>query len=296
VLFGFERNPSMSPREVRRYMRLRLGLWLIVLLSSGSVLGYFAYRRWEDLGDDLPWDGVEKADSLWGNSTDLSLDKIRKAVASLEDDEKRAAIERELQGIAPDSAQAHYLRGWIAQLQEESQWEDAITAFRNASVADPNAMLPHYQLGLLYREHDHLEMAIAELETAVSLNPSFAEAHFALGSCFHQRGDKESAITCYDLAIRIDPVQAPYYYNLGLAQQQQGRLMDATSSYTRCIQLDPSLADSYMNLGKIQELLGHQEEAARMYRIYLDRSEGGKERDDIERKLQQFARNQAVSP
>jgi len=277
-------------------MRLRLALWLIVLLSSGSVLGYFAFRRWEDLGEDMPWEGVEKADSLWGNSTDVALDKIRKEVASLEDEEKRIALERELQTISAGSAEAYYLRGWLIQLQEEPEWEEASTAFRNASVADPNAMLPHYQLGLLYREQNHLEMAIAELETAVSLNPSFSEAHFALGSCFHERGDRESAISCYDLAIRIDSMQASYYYNLGLAQQQQGRLMDATSSYTRCIQLDPSLAESYLNLGKIQELLGHQEEAVRMYRIYLDRKPEGEGRDDIERKLQRLARNEVASP
>ena len=277
-------------------MRMRLFLWVAILFSSGSVLGFFVFRRWEDLGQDISHEGILESDQMWGNRTDFAIREIRRSVSDLDDEEKRRNVKAELESTAPDSAEAYYLRGWLALLQEPRQWEEAITFFRNASVADPNAMFPHYHLGLLYHERKSLEMAVVEFETALRLNAGFAEAHFALGSCFHEQGKLDAAMTYYGLAIRIDPMQARYHYNLGLACQQQGRFMNAVASLTRCIQLDPSLMEAYLNLGKIQEMQGNEEEAIRMYKIFLERQPDTEERAHIERKIAQLSLGRMGSP
>jgi len=296
VFFGFNRNPSMSPKVVRRYMRMRLFLWVAILFSSGSVLGFFVFRRWEDLGHDMSHEGIMESDQMWANRTDFAIRNIRRYILDLDEEQKRRHMEAELEVTAPDSAEAYYLRGWLALLQQPRQWEEAITFFRNASVADPKAMFPHYHLGLLYQERKSLEMAIVAFETALRLNAGFAEAHFALGSCFHEQGRLDEAMTYYGLAIRIDPMQARYHYNMGLVGKQQGRFMNAMASFTRCIQLDPSLTEAYLNLGEVQEMQGNEEEAIRMYRIFLERQPATDEREYIEEKIARLRFGRTVSP
>lgn len=293
----FYSKPSMSPRIVRRQIRMRIIIWLGVLLCSGSVLGIFAYKRWEELGEgDIPTVEAD-TEAVWQNTTDGGIARIREAVEKMDVQATRVALNTKLSEVPPDTAIGQYLRGWVLELEGNPEgFEITVSAFTNACMADPKAMFPHYTLGLLYFENGHIDMAIAEFETAITNNSRYADAHFALGSSYLKKGDLESAANSYGLAIRLDPVKASYYYNMGIVYEQQSRLGDAVASYTKCIQLDPALAPAYYNLGRIQEFQGHPEEAKRMYEVYLEREPDPQKREKVEQKLRQNGEIREMAP
>ena len=73
-------------------------------------------------------------------------------------------------------------------LASQNRYDDAIIAFRKASLADPRNAHIHFALGNCHAALGKVEDAIQAFRCAVRLEPDFGDAHFRLGSMLSETG------------------------------------------------------------------------------------------------------------
>jgi tetratricopeptide (TPR) repeat protein len=164
--------------------------------------------------------------------------------------------------------------GWF--INEETLW--ARTLQRN-----PNAWLPHYDLGCNYLDQGRLPQAVVELKRSIELLPDFSDGYYNLGLAMDKMGRKAEAQQLYRKALAMNPEDGKSYinladslfksgqadeaiqlywqampllpdsalmhYNLGNALLQTGRLPEAIAELSAALKLDPSLVQAHENLG-----------------------------------------------
>ena len=113
---------------------------------------------------------------------------------------------------------------------------------------NPQNVMAHHQLGLVYRQVGRVEDAIKELEMALELDDQSVESLINLGAIYFDRGDVEKALSLNEQALRVAPDMAEAHVNIGLIRQQQNRVDEAIESYVKATQIVPSLITGWINL------------------------------------------------
>ncbi|HVT17032.1 MAG TPA: tetratricopeptide repeat protein [Thermoanaerobaculia bacterium] len=116
--------------------------------------------------------------------------------------------------------------------------------------------------------------AVAAYREALVHDPDLPDAHLNLGRLLHERGDLAEAELHYRLALATHPGDPLAAYNLGVVLQDQGHLTAAAAAYERALAADPALADAHFNLAGIYEALGQGAAAFGHLRTYRDLTEG----------------------
>ena len=83
--------------------------------------------------------------------------------------------------------------------------EAAIQAFQKAMAADPEDVLPVYELALLHHRKQRLKEAVDFYRVALKLKGDFAEAHHRLGAALGQMGDYAGARQAFLESIKYNP-------------------------------------------------------------------------------------------
>ena len=155
-------------------------------------------------------------------------------------------------------------------LLASNKFEEAIAAFRQASLIEPEWHLPHTNMGAAYEKLGRHDLAIAAYKTAVSMNPADAQANASLGYLKAIKGDAREALENFSTAVKSDPRSASYRNNLGLAHMNLGQLSKAESEFREALRLDPTVSDIRNNLaaslgqqGKLEEAVDVLREAIR---------------------------------
>jgi len=130
-------------------------------------------------------------------------------------------------------------------------WRSNTSLFQSMIESDPGNHRARYNLGMEHMEAGRLDLAAKEWLECVRLEPSFSNAHNALGNL---------------RAIGGDYPGAKRHYQKALEQAS----MDALTPY---------------NLAVVCDLLGERGEAARNYRLFLEKS-GGSPEPRIQEKAQ----------
>ncbi len=109
------------------------------------------------------------------------------------------------------------------QQYEQSQYEAALRAYRDAQLNDPESPELHYNLGNGHYQLEQYDEAMDELvKTLVSDDPE---------------------------------LQQHAYYNMGNAHFRQGKWLKAIESYQRALELDPDDVDAKHNIELIRQLI-----------------------------------------
>jgi tetratricopeptide (TPR) repeat protein len=140
-----------------------------------------------------------------------------------------------------------------------------------AAVAHENgdAMTAEDWFALGYElEATEIDEAIRAYREAVLLDPEHAEAHVNLGRLLHERGAEAVAARHYRQAAALRPGDATAAYDLGVALQDLGRFEEAAEAYSAAIELAPGHADTYFNLSAVCERLGREALAIRHLKTY----------------------------
>lgn len=106
---------------------------------------------------------------------------------------------------------------------EKQDYDEALTAYRQAQVAAPDMAEPYYNAANAYNRQGQVDGALAQTEQALKTAQGVlaAQAWYNLGNAYFDAQQWDQAIESYKSALRLDPADADAKHNLELAVQQQ---------------------------------------------------------------------------
>ncbi len=177
-----------------------------------------------------------------------------------------AAFERALESN-PQLVLAH--TNLIVIYAKLGQMKNAERHFREALAIAPGSIEAYMNwASVLVLQHKPAE-AISALSKAVGLNPYYAEAHVQLGSLLEESGRRAEALEQYDLALQNDPTHRQAHYLLGRLLVQSGKLQEGITHLLATIAVDDEKTPVCLQtLAAAYRYAGQLEQA----RTYLERA------------------------
>ena len=142
-------------------------------------------------------------------------------------------------------AAAQHLRGDRAAI--DGRFSEAVEAYREAVVADPQSLFYRRSLGLALFQIGDIEGAAHELETALTLSPELspaqhdywgAEIRYNLAGLAVYQGDPERSIELHRSVIALAPEHAAAHLYLGDLLLKSGNREEALAYLRRAVELD----------------------------------------------------------
>jgi tetratricopeptide (TPR) repeat protein len=167
----------------------------------------------------------------------LVLAVAAKFVPTVDEEAHLTAVE----GRVPDTADAFYLRGLVAESSREAlQWFD-----RALELNPAHARALFARGGPLLRLGD-FSAAMATAERLVAVRPRSAQGRRSMGSLLNIMHEEDRANEAYDRAIELDPEDAVTWAQRGANRAlDRGEEDEGLEDLTRAIELDPDLAFAY---------------------------------------------------
>jgi tetratricopeptide (TPR) repeat protein/mono/diheme cytochrome c family protein len=153
---------------------------------------------------------------------------------------------------------------WPRELAED------IVGFEKVLASDPDQVMQHDEVALLYMEFGKVAEAAAHFRESARLQPESAAAQYNLGTTLLQLGDHETAIRHFEHALRLDPKYVRAHTNLGAALRLQGKPAEAIRHFREALLISPADGDALYNLAGALTVEGEFEEAITYYRRALD--------------------------
>jgi tetratricopeptide (TPR) repeat protein len=152
---------------------------------------------------------------------------------------------------------------WPGELAED------IVGFEMVLAADPNQVMQHDEVALLYLQVGKVAEAVAHFRESARLQPESAAAQYNLGTTLIQLGDHEAAIRHLEHALRLDPEYVRAHNDLGAALRLQGKPAEAIRHFRQVLLARPDDGDALYNLASALTVEGEFEEAITYYRRAL---------------------------
>ncbi len=118
------------------------------------------------------------------------------------------------------------------------RYEEAITAYTEASAQDPKAPAVFRGRAAAYAALRRDAAALADYDLAVALDPRFDEAWLGRALFLYSRGRYADAIDDLDRVIALDPANATAHRYKALACERVGRLREAAVSRKAFVHCD----------------------------------------------------------
>lgn len=113
----------------------------------------------------------------------------------------------------------------------QSKFDEAIAAYREIILKQPNHRQANQQLGLCFVDSARWEEAIEQLTKVVKSQPDNAEAMNSLGYCFSESGHNNKAMQWYEKSIATDNQFAQAHFNRGLLLLKLGNYKEGWPEY-----------------------------------------------------------------
>lgn len=172
------------------------------------------------------------------------------------------AMYRQLIGMAPEMAQAHYKLGVVLGMsgredEAEAEYREALRLNRYHAEAANN-------LGALLRKQQKIDEAKAYFIQALAEKPDYLEAGMSLGSILLSERRISEALYFYRRAATIAPDNGRALQGFGEALRQSDRYEEAITVLQEAAKADPhnhfswnSLGSCFLNLSKVHQALEH---------------------------------------
>ncbi len=165
--------------------------------------------------------------------------------------------------ITFESAEVHYNIGYI--MTAQCRFEEAIMAFRKATLINQTYALAYHKLGDAYAKLGQSDNARACLERAaqiymeknldaeaeqafmriLEINPNTPNVYNSLGIVYRRQGKFEESINMYTRALRVNPRDDRIYYNLARSCIEAGKQSDAADALRRALEINPNFLEAY---------------------------------------------------
>jgi predicted Zn-dependent protease len=168
---------------------------------------------------------------------------------------------------SPSSYRVHELSGEIFEV--ENRYSDAVSEYRKAIEANPNAPELHYRLGraILLESHspEALDKAATEFRDELKLSPEDSACEFQLGQIAQVEGKSDDAKPHFERAIELSPDFVQGLIALGKIESQEKRYGRAIELLKRATELQPAsetahyaLLTAYRNSGQMEKASGEK--------------------------------------
>lgn len=151
-------------------------------------------------------------------------------------------------------------------LAEQDKYDQAIAAYKEALVKNPQNAAGHGKLAEVYLHKGNATAAESEDKEAIKLDPKNADAYQHLGLIAGMQQNFADAISYEKTAISIDPKCTDAYAVLGKALSSKGNYNEAISALHKAIELDPNDFDSYLTLGAVYGRTSQYGDAVKVYK------------------------------
>jgi tetratricopeptide (TPR) repeat protein len=152
---------------------------------------------------------------------------------------------------------------WPRELAED------IVGFEMVLAADPNQVMQHDEVALLYLESGKVAEAVSHFRESARLQPESAAAQYNLGTTVMRLGDYEAAVLHLERALQMDPTYVRAHNSLGAALRLQGKSAEAIHHFRQALLISPDDGDALYNLASALRGEGEFEEAIAYYRRAL---------------------------
>ena len=155
--------------------------------------------------------------------------------------------------------------------RQSATYRDVFTLYENTLEKNPEAWMPHNNLGNALVRAGRVEEAMPHFEAALRLRPKSAEIENNFGFALLSLRQPAAALPHFERALRLWPEYVFAGNNLGLALIELERAGEAEEALRRTLGLKPGYPEAHFNLGralraqnKTAEAAGHFAEAARL--------------------------------
>lgn len=179
-------------------------------------------------------------------------------------------------------ASSYYKKGLT--FLASGRYAEAVAAFREATLRDPNDAAAYAKLGVAYAARQEYQEAVVVLKMAIRIKPEMvdAEAYYQLGNSYLSLGKNSQALETYKQAIYIKraekadpelesasrgPSFADLHYSTGLAYYNLGRFSGAIEELKQAIEQNPKMAQAYYGLGLASIANGDRKNAEKQEKI-----------------------------
>ncbi|MBI3609402.1 MAG: tetratricopeptide repeat protein [Nitrospirae bacterium] len=150
-------------------------------------------------------------------------------------------------------------------VERNGVWRDEVTLWKDTIRKSPKAVLPHNNLGVVYKDLGQSEPALREFQTAISLQANYFQAHYNLGIIYEKLGRIDEAIQEYQTTLKLRPDDGQAHNNLGIVYKDLGRLEEAEKEFQAAQRLQPDSPVAHYNRGTSLIEQRRSEEAIREF-------------------------------
>jgi tetratricopeptide (TPR) repeat protein len=136
-------------------------------------------------------------------------------------------------------------------LYAEQKFAEAVAAYGEAILLDPENWGYYLNLGLSQKKAGQPEEALAAFRKAAELNPESYSANKEAGEALAKANQYGEAKSYYEKAAALSPDDPDAQYNLGVCLINVGESEAALPRFQKAVELNPDSADAYYQLGTI---------------------------------------------
>lgn len=178
----------------------------------------------------------------------------------LEEEKYEEAVTAFSEATADDTFAEAFLGGGDA-LRMLEDYQAAIQSYTKARDRDQSLARAHFGMGMCHREMGDLSLAMNDFMNAIDLDRRDPEIVAQLGKLYLDVGDPTNALRTLEIAVELNPDDAEVYSDRGWAHTQLRQTDEGIADFEKSIELDPEEYETYFRLANIYLFLEDYKEA-----------------------------------
>jgi len=151
--------------------------------------------------------------------------------------------------LEPEITWTGYLRLGLSYL-ELGQFEDAVSALKEAAKEKPDDVKIHYNLAEAFQKAGQYEKAQETYEHLAQIDPDSATSYYGkMFRMYDQAGMSDKAIEAARKVVKLNPESEIAIYNLGIMYSNAGKYQESIDSFNQALKVKPDYDLAYFNIG-----------------------------------------------
>jgi len=138
--------------------------------------------------------------------------------------------------------------------------------FNKCLLIKPNSPDIYFNLGLVFKKDEQLDISKKNYETAINLDKNFLNAYINLGIILEEQKKYVDAIKILDLALKQDNKNYAIYFNRGSLFQKIEKFEDSLISFGEAVKIKNSDPEAFYNLAITYKKMGDFNNAITNYK------------------------------
>lgn len=164
-----------------------------------------------------------------------------------------------MQSLSPGSANNTALLQLLEQaigFHSTGQLDKAVRIYREVLAQDPVQAIALHYLGIFLHQNGEHEEGVQNIRLSCALQPDNAGWYNDLGNVLFALREFEDATEAYQSSLEIDARDHVVWNNLGSSQMQHNDTEGAIQSFKQAVELAPDFGPALIHLGNIYEAAG----------------------------------------